>query len=374
MKIRSTHLGLLVLPLLLLVGGCNNDSEAKDAKSEDAKPKVPVEVARIFRGDIQASWEGSATLRAEEDAMVVAKVAGVVEEILFEEGQPVRSGQVLARLETDRLRLEVERARANMEKLENDFARNQRLFKKKLVSPEVFDRVRFELASQKAAWNLARLNLSESEIRSPINGVVAERHIRVGNMIQPNESAFRVTRFNPLLAEVHVPERDSNKFSVGQDVDVRVDGWPETVFRAHVLRTSPIVAADTGTVKITVEVSDERARLKPGMFARVWIHYDRHSDVLLAPRDALLNEDAKTAMFRISDGSATRVEVRSGYSDEQFVEIENGLDLDDLVVTTGQGTLKDGAKVDLVNAAAMGIEEAPAEKEDEKKGETESGT
>lgn len=351
------------VPLIavLLLSGCKlnlaGNAEDKD-KKEKKEVAIPVEIAKIARGTINASFHGSATLEADEEATVVAKAGGIVENIEFEEGQAVAAGQVLARLDTDKLRLEVARAQANYDKLRNEYERNQVMFKKNLVSSDTFERAQFELAQQKAELDLARLALEDAAIRAPISGVISERMIKVGNMIPVNQAAFRITQFDPLLAVLHVPEREMNKIRVGQPAKLHVDVYGNESFDGKVERISPVVDAATGTVKVTVEMHASAQRLKPGMFGRVSILYDRHENALLLPKDALVSEDAEQSVFVIKEGKASKVAVSTGFINSHYIEVLQGISDGDQVVTTGQATLKDGAKVEIVTTAAKDDEQS----------------
>src|SRR5262245_4740521 len=130
---------LAILSAAFLNSGCGKDSNSmtKDKKEVAA---IPVEVSHVETGDISAYFAGTATLEAEEDASVVAKVDGVVKQILVEEGTYVKAGQILAKLDDDKLAVQLAQAEANLRKLENDFHRHEELFNKKLVSAEVYQR------------------------------------------------------------------------------------------------------------------------------------------------------------------------------------------------------------------------------------------
>jgi membrane fusion protein (multidrug efflux system) len=340
-----------VLPLLAAMAfqvGCGSDSQSKTPGEDETETAVPVEVAEVEVGDIAAFFSGTASLEAEQEAVVVAKVGGVVKEILVEEGTVVRAGQVLARLDDERLAVRVAQAEANLRKLENDFRRNKELFAKNLVSAEIFQRVKFEYESQKAAFDLARLELEYAAIRAPISGVVAERLIKVGNMVLANAATFRISDFDPLLAVLYVPEKEMSKLRVGQPAKLSVDAVPGVEFSGRIERISPVVDPQTGTFKVTVEVRDPSRRLKPGMFARVNIIYDVHENTLLVPKEAILAEDTESAVFVVRDNVAYRKVVETGYSDATRIEVSAGLAPGDTIVITGQATLKDSSKVELV--------------------------
>ncbi len=340
----------------LLLAGCGEKKE--EEKKEEAA--VPVEVARVTVGAIDAAYRGTATLEAEEEATVMAKTSGVVEEILAEEGSRVRKGQVLARLETDRLKLEVARARAEADKAQENYDRNTRIFDKKLISKELYDQSRFALDSVRAAYEIARLTLQESEIRAPFAGVVSARYIKPGNLIQPNAPAFKVTQLDTLHAHIYVPERDMHKLAARQVAALSVDAWPGRLFTGSILRINPVVDAQTGTVKVTVAMASGQPELKPGMFGRVEIRYDRREQAVLVPKDAVLTEDAASSVFVVDKGKARRRTIKTGYSDIDHYEVLEGLKADEQVVTTGQSSLKDDARIEVVNAPAPSSGAAPA--------------
>lgn len=346
--------GPAVLALLLLLAGCGPRDGADKGGDEDGdeeSPPVPVETSQPSRGDIYAVYSGTAPIEAFEEADVIAKVAGEVREILVEEGDAVEQGQVLARLDGDRLRLELNESAARLRKLQRDYERNVDLSEKGLISEGEFEKIKFDMEALKAAHNLARLELDYTQIRAPIDGVVSERYIKLGNTLAVNDPVFRVTGFDPLVAYLHVPEREFSKISAGQMVGIDIDALAGPPVIASVTRVSPIVDPQTGTFKITIEIRDDSRRIKPGMFARIGVVYDSHQNAMQVPRSALIEELGGTSVFVVADGKAVRKDVDTGYSDRGMIEIISGLGNDDQVVVVGQLGLKDGADVNVINAA-----------------------
>jgi RND family efflux transporter MFP subunit len=329
--------------------GCGKDSQSKPKNSEEASAAIPVEIAKVEAGNIAAYFTGTATLEAEEEANVVAKVSGVVKEILVEEGSKVKAGQILATLDDEKLAVQLAQAEATLRKLENDFHRNEELFKRNLISAEVYQRAKAEYESQKAAYDLAKLELDYASIRAPINGVVSQRMIKVGNMVLANTPTFRITDFDPLLAVLHVPEKEMSKLRVGQPATLAVDAVPGVEFSGRIERISPVVDPSTGTIKVTIEVHDPSQRLKSGMFGRINIVYDVHTNTLLVPKDAVLAEDAESAVFVVKDNIAYKRVVKTGYANGARIEILSGIQLGDTIITTGQGSLKDSSKVEMIS-------------------------
>lgn len=337
-----------LLAVFLLQWSCERASQS--AQEEEAKEEaaVPVEVAQVGSGDIAAYLTGTATLEAREETEVVAKVGGVVKKILLEEGDRVEEGQVLAVLDGEKLAALLERERANLLKLENNYRRASELFDKGLVSAEEFQSAKYEYEYQREAFRMAELDLHYTEIRTPIRGVISRRMIKVGNMVLLNQPTFRVTGLDPLLAVLHLPERNVTRLRAGQEAVLEIDALAGKEFRGSVERISPVVDPATGTVKVTIAVDDGSRELKPGMFARVRITYDVHSSTVLLPKEALITEDKESAVFVVGDSVARRRTIEVGYTDGKYVEVTRGLSAGEVVVTTGKGSLKDSSRVELV--------------------------
>lgn len=353
---------------ILLIGGCqqsdtgdaddasvetsadSNEDKNSNGESEEDSPAIPVETAFATRGDVYASYTGTAPVEAFQDATVIAKVGGEVREILVEEGDFVKAGQILARLDGDRLRLEQMQTEANLHKLERDHSRNLDLSERGLISAGDFEKIQYEMEALSATNDLAKLQLSYADIRAPISGVISERFIKVGNTLEVENQAFQITSLEPLISYLHVPEREFRKITAGQSVAMFVDALEGTSFEGVVARVSPVVDALTGTFKITIEVSDDTRRLKPGMFARVAIVQDVHVNVLQVPRSALINEAGKSSIFIVEDNVAHERIVETGYSADGRIEIATGLSDSDEFVVVGQAGLKDGAKVSIIGA------------------------
>jgi membrane fusion protein (multidrug efflux system) len=340
--------------LVLGLSACARDGVAGDktAVEMEAKAKaeaaIPVEVARPVRGEMLAMYSGTATLEAEADAEIIAKVGGEVRQIFVEEGDRVRAGQVLAQLDDRQLRLQAAQTRAALAKAERDFNRQVELNAKGLVSAGAFENLKYDLDNHRAAHDLAQLNLSYSAIRAPFAGVVAERHVKLGKELAVGSPVFRVTDPTPLKASVFVPERELARLKPGQPANVAADALAGRSFPAHVKLVSPMVDAATATFKVTLEVDDPEGDLKPGMFARVGIVFERRADTLTIPRIALLDSDGSSNVFVVNSGKAEQRAIKTGLANAGRVEIIQGLEGAEQVVVVGQNGLKDGNPVRVV--------------------------
>lgn len=358
----SRSAAALALAISLALAGCGGGgapegeapAEARSAEGEGGEKKVeavPVEVAAVARRPISASYTGTANLEAPSEAQVVAKTSGVLLQLLAEEGDQVKAGQVLARIDPDRPRLEMERARATVRKLENNYRRSQELLASKMVSAEASDQIRFDLEAARAAYEIAQLELSYTNIVAPIDGVIASRTVKPGNLIQLNSSLFRIIDDSRLEAVLNVPERDLATMREGLVVRMTADAMPGKVFEGEIDRVSPVVDGGSGTFRVVTAFPGGQG-LRPGMFGRIEVVYDQRTDALTVPRAALLEDAGQASVYAVRENKAVRVPVELGHLSGELAEIRKGLSEGDQVVTAGKVTLRDGALVEVLNAPA----------------------
>jgi membrane fusion protein (multidrug efflux system) len=359
--VRATT--VLALATSLALAGCGGGKAADEAEGSSAKsgqadekkvPSVPVEVATVGRQEISASYGGTASLEAPAEAQVVAKGSGVVLQILVEEGDEVKAGQVLARIDPDRPRLEMERARAAVRKLENNYRRSKELLASKLVSAEASEQIRYDLESARAGYELAQLELSHTNIVAPISGVIAQRMIKPGNLIALNAPAFRIVDISRLEAVLNVPERELATLKAGMPLRMIADAVPGRVFEGRVDRISPVVDPGSGTFRV-VTAFEGGGLLRPGMFGRIEIVYDQRKDALTMPRIALLDDEGEPAVYLVRENKAVRTPVELGYVNGELAEVLAGLAEGDEVVTAGKVAIRDGSSVEIINAVAPAV-------------------
>ena len=351
---------IIGLSLLLLLSGCNSDASNGDAgEEEEQAPAIPVEAVQVNLGNVAAFYEGTTTLEPDEQATVVAKTTGVVLAISAEEGDFVEQGTVLAQLERDRYQLELNRAEAELNRLQKEYERNSKMFKRDLISTDEYDRTRYELDSQTAAHALAKLNLDYTTIRAPITGYVSERMVKVGNLITEHQSVFRIDSFDPLLAVLHVPEREIGILRRNQEVTLTLDAFPGEIYTGQVIRISPVIDTQTGTFRVTAEIRDPDQRLKSGLFGRVNIVHETRDQVPVVSRDAVISEDGKHHVFVVGEeNKVSRREVALGFGDDKVVQVVSGLETGEQVVTSGKGSLRDGSEVEVISRPSASLAES----------------
>lgn len=321
---------------------------------EPAKPAgAAVEVARVVRGELTARYTGTAALEAEREARLVSEVAGSVVQILVEEGDRVRKGQVLARLDADRSRLQLREAEADLQRRRNDVERSGKLLARQLVGVSAHEQAESDLATRNAEVGLARVSVGKAEIRAPFDGIVTRRWVKQGQLLALAAPVFDLADFSDLRAQLRVPERDVVALARGQQVELRADALPGRRFAARIERIAPVVDRASGTVSVVVAADNREGLLRPGLFCRLDIAYRHVDDALLLPKAAVLGNADDTSVYVVDAGHARRTRVRLGHETAGQVEVLDGLAADAEVVVAGQSALSDGAAVEVLPTRAI---------------------
>jgi membrane fusion protein (multidrug efflux system) len=346
MKTLNSKLAVLALAGIAVLPGCGTGeaSIANDAEVRAATP-VPVEVTMPVRADVYATYHATSTIESDADAPVLARVSGEVVQLLVEEGDVVAAGQVLARLDGQRLRLEMLAAKADLERVSGELDRYDDLHERGLVSAAMYDGLKFDVDSLRASYELAKLNYDYSEIRATIDGVVSSRDIKLGQNVEASSVAFRITDNSELVAYLQIPQAELAKFTAGHGASLTVDSMPEVGFDATIARISPTIDTRNGTFRATAIIDNDAGALVPGMFARFTIAYEKHEDALLVPSISVVEEDDEASVYVVVDGAVTRRIVETGISSGNQVEILGGLMEDEEIVVVGHSGLRDGSKV-----------------------------
>jgi membrane fusion protein (multidrug efflux system) len=305
---------------------------------------VPVEVAAVARQPVAAYIQTNGALEAENDVRIVARTAGPVVELATEEGRTVRKGQLMARIDPREARAQVQIAEVTLRETERAFERAKSTFEAQLISQADYDQALTARESAQAALAERKVQLGFTTIEAPFDAVVVERMVKLADHVTVNQELFRISDFDPLLCKIQVPEKELPRLHEGQPAYLTVEAWPLERFPAKVLRLSPVVDAATGTVRVTLEV-EAREKLRPGMFASVFLEVDRHQNALTIPKTALSLESLGDTVYVVKGEVAARRSVKLGYEEADKVEVLSGLDQGDRVIVVGQDGLSEGTPI-----------------------------
>ncbi|USD38783.1 MULTISPECIES: efflux RND transporter periplasmic adaptor subunit [Ferrimonas] len=353
----NCRLSVTALSLILTLTACGqapaNDTgadtteTAQTSETDQNIVTLPVETRDVVTGTVASYYSSTAILEAPEEAMVVSRVPGIITHIAVEEGDKVVAGQLLASIESERYRYNLNKAQAELDVIDQELNRLKKIANKQLVSEETMAKLEFRRLSAIADRDLAALQLKESRAVAPFDGVVAKRLVKRGNMAEQYKELFYVVRQDELHGILYLPEQELSQVRKGQLAQL-ILGANDQRFEAQVERISPIVDSDTGTFKVTLTVPNDKGQLKAGMFAKAKLKYDSHDNALVIPRTALLRQDQGHAVYVVEEGKAHRRQVELGFEDEGRIEILSGLSLQDKVVVRGQHQLKEDAHVEVI--------------------------
>ena len=329
-----------------------SEPEAKEDKQEVAEFAIPVMVASIVRKDISSNFHTTATLESRNEAEIITRVTGIIEELSVEEGDFVEKGQLLAKVDARRYQLALDKAEAELAGFEQELKRLSLMAEKQLVSAQASDKLKYQHRAAVAAKELAALDLKDSQIVAPISGYISERFIKTGHFTQGYQKLFHIVDQASLQAVVYLPEHKLSYVKLGQQAVLQFSARQGKKFVAQVRSISPVIDSRSGTFKVILSLGNDELQLKPGMFAQIALTFDTHQDTLTIPTDAIITLDNISKIYLVKDNKAVEVLINKGFVQEQLTEISGELDEGDIVVVNGHHNLKANALVEILNAKA----------------------
>jgi len=338
--------------------------EGAETGTDREEEAVPVEVVTLERGPIEATLRYSAALEAERDVLVLAEASRRVQELRVEEGDRVRAGELLVRLQDEVQQSALAKAEIRLDDARREFERQQSLYDQSLISEQTWIVARSEYDQAKIALDDARRDLGYTRVTAPIGGTVTERMVNRGDFVTVNQALFRVVDFDSIVARIYVPEKELGRLAPGLEARVTADALEGRRFAGRIDRIAPAVDPATGTVKVTVAIPLQEG-LRPGMYVQVELVTDTHENAVLLPKRAVVYDNDQMFVFRLGDERRVeRLEVEARLETPDTIEPEGGLAAGDQVVVAGQSGLKDGALVRLPDDPVPGEDDedsAPAD-------------
>ncbi len=367
--------GLLLFRLYQQLGG--NAANAGPSGPGGAGPRAQrVEATLSEIGTIRERVSLVGSLQAKHQVQVTPRVSGRLLEIMVDRGDSVRAGQIIARIEDDEIEQQVHRAAASLQvsrasmvqrqaelkSVEMEYGRSQSLEREGVISSEQREQVQTRVEVAKAQLNLAEaqvaqaeasraeleIQLGQTEIKSPLTGVVGERHVDPGALVTSATPVVLILDLTKLVTVVNVSERDITKIHVGNDAKVFVDAMPGEEISGRVVRIAPILDRQTRTAPVEIEVPNLSLRLKAEMYARVDLDLTTERETLLIPRDSLVYRGNRSGVFVVESDKVRFQAIETGIAEEDRIEVRAGLQEGTTVVTRGANLLKNGDTVQIL--------------------------
>jgi len=363
-------------------GGAGGPGAAVTTAALAPEVVVPVEASKPTRGNIATYFETTTRVEAERLVDVSAKASARCTKLLAEVGDTVKTGQIIAELERDEAQALYQQSDVQVRQNKTSYELAQKQYEEGLGPKVEMDNARYAYEQSLATLESQKLQLENLTIRAPIDGVITARTIQEGMLVSTGMQVFRIVDPTSFILTISPPERELPRLAVGQKAKVTIDAMRGKEFDATIRRINPSVDPVSGTIKVLLDFDDSvRKDLRESSFARVKLVMATLQNVLLAPKEALIEEEGRQYVFVVRPAAATadaaapaaapaadgapggaaepkeespefiaqRVEVRAGLEDTNRVQILSGVTEDELVITNGQYTLKDGSKVRVTN-------------------------
>ncbi|GAA5234792.1 efflux RND transporter periplasmic adaptor subunit [Verticiella sediminum] len=317
---------------------------ANAASAAAQRPAVAVEAMAVAAAQLDQRLNAVGSLVADDSVMVRPEIAGRISSIAFREGQSVRRGDVLLQLDDSIVRAEYQQASANHELAVSKFKRADELQREGFMSRQSRDEASNTAQVERANLALAKARMDKSTIRAPFDGQIGLRSVSVGDYVTVGQDLVTLQAIDQLKVDFRIPELYLPQIRIGQRLELTVDALPKRRWQAEVTAISPLVDVAGRALLMRAQVDNADGALRPGMFARVNLLLAEGS-ALLVPETALGLRNNGHYVYRVEDGQAREVPIRIGQRRGGMVEVLEGLQAGDQVVTAGLQKIQDGTRV-----------------------------
>jgi len=344
------------------------EAEAKPEEEESTAERVRVEPVVI--DTIERSLDAVANVESLDVVDVLPERAEPVLEILVEEGDKVERNQVLARLRDRVAQLAVNEAQVRVNEAENEVARAERDFNRNKelaagadgtsllserdleTSQQAWLTAKTALESAKVSLDQAKLDFDRCTLIAPIAGTVTIRDVSVGDQTIIGQRAFQVADLENPRVVFYRPQSEFSALRVGQKLVATAEAIPGQEVTGTIERVSPIVDADSGTIKVTAILNPPAdMQLPNGLLIRLRLVLEAHEGATLVPKRAVIYDQDRVLVFAVRDGKAVEIELQPGFENPELLEDLGGqLSAEDVLVTVGQDRLEDGSEVEVLDS------------------------
>lgn len=353
MKPIKTCLQLFLLPVLaiLTLAACGNGNGAEAESVPVAAPQekvTNVALAAVTRQDLQETFTLPGILEAWEDLTLAAEMAGPVRSIGLREGDRVKKGEAILRIDPERREAELARDQVEYELQQKRMERRKSLVERNLVSQQEFEDSRKTFEQAQAQLRLSKVALEKSTLRSPVDGILDRLLVDRGEYVAEGTAAAVVMQVARLRALVDVPEKDILALAVGGTALVSaapVQGGSGPGIAGEIIHLSYQADPATRTYRAKIAVDNSGKVLRPGMIVQVGFTRSELSQVIAVPLYALVDRDGGKVVFVEQDGKAQLRQVRVGPIVGNLAVIEEGLATGERLIVKGQQLVSDGVPV-----------------------------
>ena len=416
---------LIVVIGLLIVQAANRISQKRQEvviePAVQSERMVPIQVARVQRGEIKSFLTVSGVVEPKEMVRVFTKIMGQVKEVSVQEGEQVEKGAILMRLDDEQIRLQVAQAKANLDSAhaslerikagarpqevsqaeagvrqakisldsaEENYQKMQKLFTEGAISEQQYDQAKnqYEIAKAQyysvsesyklitegassqdikaveaqvrqaqSALELAQSQLNSTIIKAPISGSVTAVSVKTGELASSAMPLLSIIDVSELSVKTGISEKDIGAVQLGQDAEIFIDAYPQKKFSGEIVSKGVVVDPVTKTMEIKIRVKEADIDIPPGVFARANIIIEDNPDALIIPSSALTRKADGLYVFVLGDDEKTvkRRAITTGITQDNQVEVVNGITGNEIIVILGNISLEEGDLVRVANREVL---------------------
>ncbi|MDO9374616.1 MAG: efflux RND transporter periplasmic adaptor subunit [Ferruginibacter sp.] len=324
-------------------------NEAKTAIAAQTSGDVVVKTYTVSKQTIEQDFGVNGNFAPAQQLNYAAENSGRVVKVLVDEGSRVSRGQILAIIDAGTLNVDLSSAQANLQNAVRDQQRYENAFKTGGVTQQQLDQARLAVENAQARVSQSRIRVADANVRSSINGVVNKRYIEPGAFVSPGTQLFELVDVSKLKLNVSVNENQVAQLKVGDAVDVKASVFPDKSFKGKI---GFIAAKSDASLNFPVEIEISNTagnQLKAGMYGTAVFDFPTQAAVVIVPRNAFIGSVNSNQVFVVTTGDTARIKkVIAGRVIGDQVEVLQGLDEGDRVITSGQINLADGSKVSTI--------------------------
>jgi membrane fusion protein (multidrug efflux system) len=336
-----------MIALAVLVGLLVTGQPAAMAQVKAKVKVVAVEAVTIKSSRLVESVSAIGTLKSNEAVMIRSEINGRIVEIGFDEGQPVKKGTVLFRLDNTIFRAELAEVEARQLLSQRNYERAKALEGRGHGSVETLDRALAQRRVDQASVNLVRARMEKSIIHAPFDGIVGLRRISVGDYVEAGNDLVNLENIDRIKVDFRLPERYMRVVRTEGAIRITPDALPGKAFDGRIYAIDPQIDPAVRSIAVRALLSNAGRVLRPGMFVRISLIIDRAQKALVVPEEAIVRRGNQQFVFRILKGSAILTPVKLGLRETGRVEVVEGLSVGDTLVTAGHAKLREGSRVDV---------------------------
>lgn len=330
--------------VLLALAGCG--SEKSEAKTTEGKRVIKVNTVTVTPVPLEDILTLPGETEPDEDVSVSSDSSGTVKWLGVEEGDRVKKGEIIARVDVASSGARLAQAKASRELAAEQLRRRRELLEKGVLAQEEFDQMAAKLEESDASLRERQVSVDYGVIRAPVSGIVNDRHVDQGERLGVGSPVVDIVDPSVIRITINVPEMDIPYIKKDQKVTVTVDAIPNRTWEGTVEFVSFKADPTSKTFETRVLTQNPDGAIRAGMLARVSLERRSIANAITAPLYAIINQGGERLLYVAENGVARARTIEIGVIEDDRAQVTKGLKAGDKLIVTGQTMVEDGTKVD----------------------------